>query len=572
MKNYILKTLSLFFVAVLVLGSTACKKSFLDKKPDGSIAAQQYFKTDAQVTGTTDFLYNKVWFDYVQKAYYNVIEGMAGNLLAPSWDAEFLPFASNDASPRVLEVWRSLFAVVAQSNQIKGDIEKYAGDAVSPAVKNSAIGECVFMRAMAYYQLVQLFGNIPLYDKDLVNISAPQLHNIKSAWKFIIRDLKKAIELLPTASTIPGRVNKWAAKAMLAKVYLTYAGFVSTTPGTRDQLYLDSAAMYSKEVILGNAYSLLPAYKDLFVMTNNINSESIVGLQYRFNGEYGMKNVLQAFLAFTSPQITGTWDGWGGDIGGTYELISKYDPADNRRKYTFFYPGQHYSDFRWNPAKDGTTIIDMQVPVNTTNDMATGVQNIKANRRAWVKKYVYGGPWDNGGKVDAMNTGGAVYLLRLPEVYFTYADAILGNNASTTDPTALLYVNKVRQRAGLGNLTTITEDVLLNERRLEFPVEAQYWYDLMRLYYYKPGKVTKMLNDQLHGQDQYYIKPNQETFATVWTLVYDPSTVNGVPTKNTTRFNEDNNRDNDPKIYLPIPAAEKASAPFLNQPPVDFVF
>jgi hypothetical protein len=163
-------------------------------------------------------------------------------------------------------------------------------------------------------------------------------------------------------------------------------------------------------------------------------------------------------------------------------------------------------------------------------------------------------------------------LLRLPDVFYTYADAMLGNNASTSDALALTSVNSVRQRAGLSNLASITEDILLNERRLEFPVEAQYWYDLMRLYYYKPGKVTKMLNDQLHGQDQYYIKPNTETFATIWNLVYDPSTSGGVPTKNLTRFNEDNSRDNDPKIYLPIPAAEKASAPFLNQPAVDFVF
>ncbi len=572
MKNNISKQLSIFSLVILLSVASGCKKSFLDKKPEGSIAAQQYFKTDAQVIGTTDFLYNKVWFDYIQKAYFNVVEGMAGNLLAPSWDAEFLPFASNDASPRVLEVWRSLYAVVAQSNQIKGDIEKYASEAVTPTIKNSAIGECIFMRGMAYYHLVQLFGNVPLYDKDLVSITAPKLHNIKSAWKFIIRDFKGAIDLLPAASVLPGRVNKWAAKAMLAKAYLAFAGFNSATPGTRDQLYLDSAAMYSKEVILSNAYSLMPAYKSLFLTQNNINTESIVGLQFRFNGEYGMKNVLQAFLAFTSPEITGTWDGWGGDIGGTYELISRYDAADNRRKYTFFYPGQHYSDFRWNPLKDGTTIVDMQVPVNTTNNMATGEQNIRANRRAWVKKYVYGGPWDNGGKIDAMNTGGAVYLLRLPDVYFTYADAMLGNNASTSDGIALNGVNSVRQRAGLSNLVSITEDILLNERRLEFPVEAQYWYDLMRLYYYKPGKVTHMLNQQLHGQDQYYLKPNAQTFATTWSLVYDPSTVGGIPTMNITRFNEDNNRDNDPKIYLPIPAAEKASAPFLNQPPVDFIF
>jgi hypothetical protein len=87
-------------------------------------------------------------------------------------------------------------------------------------------------------------------------------------------------------------------------------------------------------------------------------------------------------------------------------------------------------------------------------------------------------------------------LLRLADVYLVYAEAVLGNDVSTSDPDALLYFNKVRTRAGVDPLTSINEDIILNERRVEFACEGQYWYDLVRLSYYNPQKAVQLLSDQ----------------------------------------------------------------------------
>lgn len=87
-------------------------------------------------------------------------------------------------------------------------------------------------------------------------------------------------------------------------------------------------------------------------------------------------------------------------------------------------------------------------------------------------------------------------MLRLADVYLIYAEAIMGNNSSTTDPEALLYYNKVRTRAGVDPLTTITLDTLLSERRIEFAFEGQYWMDMVRLSFWKPAEALAMINGQ----------------------------------------------------------------------------
>ncbi|MEP7095790.1 MAG: RagB/SusD family nutrient uptake outer membrane protein, partial [Flavobacterium sp.] len=87
-------------------------------------------------------------------------------------------------------------------------------------------------------------------------------------------------------------------------------------------------------------------------------------------------------------------------------------------------------------------------------------------------------------------------LLRLADIYLIYAEAILGNNASTSDADALLYFNKVRTRAGVDPVTVLNTDVILKERRVEFACEGQYWYDLVRLSYYKPQKAVDLLSNQ----------------------------------------------------------------------------
>ncbi|HSC38785.1 MAG TPA: RagB/SusD family nutrient uptake outer membrane protein, partial [Chitinophagaceae bacterium] len=80
-----------------------------------------------------------------------------------------------------------------------------------------------------------------------------------------------------------------------------------------------------------------------------------------------------------------------------------------------------------------------------------------------------------------MSTSINTYMIRYSDVLLTYAEAVLGNNASTTDAKALLQFNRVRTRAGLASKTSLTIMDILHERRMEFAFEGQYWYDLLRL-------------------------------------------------------------------------------------------
>ena len=94
-------------------------------------------------------------------------------------------------------------------------------------------------------------------------------------------------------------------------------------------------------------------------------------------------------------------------------------------------------------------------------------------------------------------------MLRLAEVYLNLAEAILGNNASTTDATALYYFNEVRKRAGLNAKTSLTYEDLRHERRMELAFEGQYWYDLVRRAYYKQQEVVNYVNNQNRNASYY---------------------------------------------------------------------
>jgi len=226
--------------------------------------------------------------------------------------------------------------------------------------------------------------------------------------------------------------------------------------------------------------------------------------------------------------------------------------VDKRRKATVLYPGAHYSSLTQqidDPNNPGKKITQqLQVPWNS-------VGNERYNTRAWVKKYVVGRPEDNDGKVTQQHTEMNTYMLRLADVYLTYAEGILANQAATADAQALKYFNAVRTRAGLAAKTTITLDDIYSERRLEFAMEGQAWYDLVRLHYFDPAKALSIMNNQDKGS--YRIVPNAAQNATSWTITSDVPAYYPVTESN---------------FYLPYPAAELSAAPNLRKPPVPYQF
>jgi len=540
-------------LAILALGSTlaGCSKDFLNRPPEDAIVDANFYQSTEQVLAGTAPLYNIVWFAYNDKASHGIGDGRGGILMSGSYQVENIRMQTTDVTPEVYSSWTAFFNVVAQSNMVIGNLTKYTAPSVPENIKQAGIAEGRFMRGVAYAYLVQNWGPVPVITDNNVLLTDTSItrNTVESVWEFIIRDLRYAAEHLPATPLQKGRITKWSAEGMLAKMYLTRAGV--GVSGTRRQVDLDSAAWFARNVIMNSGATLMSNYEDLFLMKNNNNPESLFALQWKYDGDWGTQNSVQAFLAYGS-EITGFGDGWGGDLGGSYDMLKMYSANDKRRKATFMYPGDHYSYIHQavdDPNNPGKKIIqELQVPWNW-------VGTERYNTRAWVKKYVVGRPEDNDGKVTQQHTEINTYMLRLADVYLVYAEALLGNNASTSDAEALKYFNAVRARAGLDAKTLITWDDIYRERRLELAMEGQAWYDMVRLHYYDPAKALSILSNQDRGT--YRIVPNAETNATSWTITSDEPAFYPVTESN---------------FHLPIPAAELTAAPNLRKPPVPYEF
>lgn len=543
-KNSLIRYL---FILLSLAGMTSCKEEFLDTPPLGNLTAPNFFNTDAELLAGTAALYNKVWFDSNGQALLAFGDGRAGNMLSPyngNW-VQYYQFTVSNTNTDLRNSWNSLFSIVAQSNVLIYNVNTYAKPAVSEAAKRRAIGEARYMRGVAYSYLVQNWGAVPVITDNLKQGADTTLrrNTVESVWEFAIRDLQAAKDLLPASTPAgTGRLNAYSAKGMLARFYLTRSGLGSTN-GLRNQAYLDSAKFYAKDVILNSAFQLMPNYADLFLTANNNNSEQLFGLQWVSNGGYGSGNQFQSQFAANS-QITGFQDGWGGSNGASYDYLANLDPADSvRRKATFMLPGDYYPEIT--KAKGG-----YRVPVPAADSW----ENF-----ANFKKYIVGTPDDNGGLGQQQNAPNNTYIQRLADVYLIYAEAILGNNASTSDPEALKYYNAIRERATLAPVKSFTIDDLLHERRYEFAVEGDAWYDLVRLYYYKPQKVVDMIAKQVRGNYAIRIKAGTGTPTKKREfefIVRTPTSFKLVSTA----------------FYLPIPDTETAQAPNLMKEPVPYKF
>jgi hypothetical protein len=544
MKNIIHKFLLL---ALTVVGMTSCKETFLDTPPLGNLTAPNFFNTNAELMAGTSALYNKVWFGANAQSLLSFGDGRAGNMLSPyngNWQ-QFYQFTVSNTNSDLRNSWNSFFTVVAQSNVLIYNVNTYAKSSVSVEAKNRAIGEARFMRAVAYSYLVQNWGPVPIVTDNLKQGADTTLarNTVESVWEFAIRDMQAAIRLLPiTTAAGTGRLNSYSAKGMLARFYLTRSGLGSTN-GQRSQMYLDSAKYYANDVIKNGPFQLMKNFGDLFLTANNNNPEQLFGLQWVSNGGYGSGNEFQSQFA-SSSKITGFSDGWGGSNGASYDYLVNLDPADSvRRKATFMLPGDVYPEITKSAG-------GWKVPVPA----ADSYENF-----ANFKKYIVGTPDDNGGLGQQQNAPNNTYMQRLADVYLIYAEAILGNNTKTSDPEALKYFNAIRERATLAPLTSFTIDDIIRERRYEFAVEGDSWYDMVRLYYYNPKKVIDRIANQVRGKYAIRIKPGTGTAAKKREFDFILREENRFKLVETA-------------FYLPIPDVETAGAPNLLKPPVPYKF
>lgn len=541
-NNLIIK----YLFAAMSLGFLGCKSEFLDTPPLSNLTAPTFFNNDTELLASTGALYNIVWSGANGQFLLGLGDGRAGNVVVPYSNSmrEYYRLAVTSSNGDLTNTWQSLFNVVAQSNVLISNVETYAKPATTEAARKRAIAEARYMRGMAYSLLVQNFGPVPVITDNLKQGADTTLtrNTVATVWEFASRDMIFAKNNLPAIAPA-GRLNKYSAEGMLARFYLTRAG-IGATATTRNQQMLDSAKFYANDVIVNSSFKLLEKYEDLFYTKNNNNSEQLFGLQWvALRSPWGVGNTFQSQFAQNSV-ITGGADGWGGSNGASYDYLINLDPADSvRRRATFMLPGDHYTELVKNQG-------GWKEPFPTDDSW----ENF-----AHFKKYIVGSAADNDGKGDVQATGNNTYMQRLADVYLIYAEAALGNSTTTTDATALKYYNAIRTRAQLPAVTTINFDDLLHERRYEFAVEGDHWYDLVRLYYYNPQKVKDYLVKQERGN--YIIRLKKGT---------------GIP--GVKRQFEYTVRQSakyplaDNQFYLPLPDAEVSKAPNLRREPVPYKF
>ena len=475
------RTYLLMSTIAIMLLTTSCGDDFLDKVPSGEYTAETFYASDDAVLKGVEPLYNRAWFDFNRRAIVGMGSYRANDAWNPYVSAEFAKFQVTALTEDMSLAWSSLYNVVTLSNATMKNLEEYCTEDVSEEVKNLGIGECYLMRGWAYFYLLRGWGDNILFEDNQTMVDNPvvPLNPESDVLKFIIRDFRKAAELLPETST-DHHATKYAAKAALAKALLAQSGWdsSSTSDHQRDNTILAEVIELCDEVINCGLYSLMSDYEDLFKAQNNDNSETILAMRWADpdSGEWGAMNALYSDLAFS--EVTDV-NVWGGNLTASVDLLDIFneDPTDvSRMRGNFFLPGYYYSYIL---AADGGYTYSHNWAQNKK-----GVLGTKADVS----------PCSLAQMASPLNT----YIQRLADVYLIKAEAILGNNSSTSDGEALAAINAVRNRAGVEPLTSITLNDLIRERRMEFCMEYFNWWDMVTWYRWKPQTMLNFFNHTQH--------------------------------------------------------------------------
>lgn len=439
-------------VILLSLLIGACRKSFIELNPVSTVSSDVLYKTDKDYLDAVVGIYNGLRSPYQSFWQFGDLRG-DDIKHEPASGLELIRidnFTMDNDDAVLRNSWRDYYIIITRANTVLNKIE----NADTSIVKNKArhIGEAKFLRALAYFDLVRIFGDVPVITAGVTIEEAYKIGREKVAKVYdevIISDLLDAENNLPlnyTGSNV-GRATKGAAKALLGRVYLTRKDFVRAEPKLRE--------------VNTMGYALLKNFNDLFDYNKNEHhSEYIFDIEYLDGGlglgsnftntfalefQFGGKPLVDE-LAKIYNILPGAQGGSAGNP--TAGFIAAFDSTDLRKDITV--------------AKGVIGLNGTYIPLSTT-----GVS-------AFTKKYM--GPLKANGDSKANWK-----VIRFADVLLMYAE-VLNENGKTTE--ALGFLNQVRTRAGLKAVTNLTQDAtretIYRERRFELYLEGHRWFDLVR--------------------------------------------------------------------------------------------
>ena len=443
---------NLIAIALLGFSFSSCS-DFLEQNPQTDLSENDFYKTADDILSAVNGAYSSLqegdiygnWYVFGEIPSDNTRNQLSGSVTTQN---EFDQFYIDTQNSMIANFWKAAYKVINRTNTILGRID---GIEINTELANRYKLECKFIRALMYFNLVRVYGDVPLVLKE---ISISESYDIlrepkENVYNQIIADLKEAQGLPASYSTAEdGRATQGAAKALLADVYMTLHKYAE-------------AETILAEIINSGRYSLLEntpgslnidGYKNVFSPVNHNSKEGIFEIQF-LKGGYGEgSNYANNFAPENSGTNVVAVGGTGGNNIPEMDIYNAYEEGDLRRDFS----------------------------------MSLGYYDNRKNNE-WVEsRYVckfMDVPYQNN---DASNN---YPVIRYADVILMYAEA-LNQNGKTAE--ACKYLNMTRRR-GFGYQTTETSPVDLQttdkaqfalmveqERRVELAFENHRWFDLIR--------------------------------------------------------------------------------------------
>lgn len=443
-----MRNIKLIAIIAFVFTISSCDDE-LDLAPISDLTNGNYYQTEAHIDAAVAGMYNgmrdlytitKPWL--VQAASDNVSLTNLGDDDDERWISQFITTTGNGA---VLRYWEDAYGAIYRCNNVIDRVSEV--DFISDEKKDKIIAEAKFLRALIYFDLVRIFGGVPLMTEviPIEDTYQKKRATVEEVWSQVKTDLNDAIASLPETDA-GGHATKYAAYGILADVHLNLAEF-------------EEAKSNIDKVIQSGKYELFEDFADVYDEANNNGPHSIFAIQ--FLNQAGQGN---PYPTRNAPKNVSEedWPFAGGDneLMPSAELWNLYTENDVRRDLTM---------------KDSFT---------------DGRQGIVYTNRYWqVKHGISNNP-------SAVNTWG------INQIVMRYAEALLisaeAENQLGNTSVAVDRVNMIRNRAGLDDFESSSQQAIQDEiylqRRLELAFEDERWFDIQR-----SGKAAQILADFTAG-------------------------------------------------------------------------
>ncbi len=467
----------------MLTGLAGCSESFLDVNPMTSVLDNNFYKTVADAEMALIGCYDgfqrtssngNMSFYVTSEVLSDNTFGATGNTDGRAYQAlDRFDIAQSPSDNNIFNgTWADYYAGIFRCNTLINKLDgiDFGSDA---ATRNRIEGEARFLRALMYFDLVRLFEKIPLLTEPTTD-NVPQADPLQ-VYKQIAEDLKFAAANIAAtaypkadAATNDGRVTPFAAKALLARVYLFYTGYYA-----KDDLGVSKAEVLQglEDVISSGEYGLVEEYKALWpaasyvpnAADNTLDKSGYAGMgnketvfAQKFNNTQNYDGMLDGnrwlvMMGMRNTNYAPYGKGWGACTVNP-RLVNSFEATDKRRTASVI-------DLEREGIAGSFDIKDQREYTGYTNKKYTPVA-------------LPDGTSDTGGSNDFQISQDQDFIV------IRYADVLL-MAAELGSANAQAYFDAVRARAGLGS-RAVTRENLLEERKLEFAFEGIRYWDLLR--------------------------------------------------------------------------------------------